>query len=127
MLHLLIVSKLCSKVFKLHQSKLSKFAQSYRNVHQRRIISLVLEHIQSLPSVARSRRESELRLKMKLISGFVTMICKTKSSSSSPSNEDQIMNNDYLIMKLMTDPCKQCFVGKSSKPILFLILTSNSW
>ncbi len=71
-------------------------------------MTAVLDHIQTLPSVARSTRESDLRTKIKLISGYISVIDEMKSSM----NEGDKSTYDYLIRKLMMDPYRQSFVGK---------------
>lgn len=76
-------------------------------ISQQKVMSLVLDHILTLSSVARSTREMDLRIKIKIISGYITMIEKMISSM----DEGDAMAYDFLIRKLMMDPFKQHFVG----------------
>jgi hypothetical protein len=98
------------EVFNLYQLKLNECVQNDNStsIDQHTIISRVLEIIQSLPSIARSTRESDLRMNMKLISGYITVICRMKISTKRGGK----VSHDYLLRKMMKNPYKQCLVGE---------------
>ena len=95
------------EVFNLYQIKTSEYVQN-KNNNKYDMVSYVLEIIQGLPSIARSRRESDLKMKMKLISGYITVICRMI-----PLKKDSgKTTHDFLLRKIMNNPYKRCLAGK---------------
>lgn len=91
----------------MHQLKVRTCVQN-QSVNQHMMMTRVSDIILSLPNIARSRRESDLKMKMKLISGYISIICRVRPSQKGGAS------HDYLIRKMMKNPHKQCFVGMLS-------------
>ncbi len=102
------MSEASDKVLQLYQSVLKKSEGMGDTDHHQIMITNIMECIQSLPTIARSRKEYDLRLKMKLICGYISVIANTRHNTK---------GNIYLVKKLIKNPFKKCLVGKfATKP-----------
>ncbi len=96
------------EVFNLYQTKEREYVQNSKTDNYD-MMSCVLEIIQGLPSIARSRRESDLKMKMKLISGYISVICRMIPSKQGGGKNT---HHDFLCRKIMNNPYKQCLAGE---------------
>lgn len=86
----------------LHKLTLNQSGDRNLGMNDQTMISNVMGCIQNLPSMARSRKEHDLRLKIKLICGYISVLVDQKKNK----------RNNYLLKKLIKDPYKSSLQGE---------------
>lgn len=78
------------------------------------IVPRIVALVESLPTYAKSGRESELCCTMKLISGYLMTASDENANSSQNTKRaktSKTVLSKYLSHKLTKDPVRQCLVG----------------
>ena len=79
------------------------------------IVPRIIALVETLPSYAKSGRESELCCTMKLISGYLITACDENDNSSQKTRRakaSKTVISKYLSHKLTKDPVRQSLVGE---------------
>ena len=100
-----IIVKKCKEIMSIYRNNIGivEWNQNTKTIIIPRIVSL----IESLPSLAKSGRDSELSYAMKLITGYLTLVVDGKDTSFSKS-----VLSKYLAHQLTQESIRQCLVGK---------------
>ena len=96
------VAQASKEVMDLYKLTLDQFEDRNLSINDQTIISNLMNCIQNLPSLARSRKEHDLRLKMTLICGYTSILVDQKKDK----------RKNFLLKKLIKDPCKSSLQGE---------------
>lgn len=105
------LAKECNIVLRDYRNSLGE--NEWNKIARNVVIPRVVNLIQTLPSYAKSGRESDLSSNMQLVSGYLLSFAEDESSDGHSDTISKTMLSKFLFQKLVSNKTvRQCLVGR---------------